>query len=273
MQPLFSVILPTYNRAYVLWKAIQSVIAQSEPRWELIVVNDGSTDCTLRLLEEFRDPRLRVITTANRGPSVARNQGLVVAAAPYVAYLDSDNVWHREFLAVMLESIQRQPQAICWYCNANTTFWERTKEGEWHVIWRKSAQGEPKTREALWRLSGVDTNCMVHRCAAGLAIGGWDEQCRWLEDWDFFLRIFLRYPDQVVHIPYTLVEYRQVHGTGADGICAEAREDFAQEQAGRAYLLAKWGTHPEFAATDKLTKTQADLPLLRASPFPHAPVT
>ena len=57
MNPLFSIILPTYNRAYVLWKAIQSIFAQTEPRWELIVVNDGSTDCTLRLLEELRDPR------------------------------------------------------------------------------------------------------------------------------------------------------------------------------------------------------------------------
>jgi glycosyltransferase involved in cell wall biosynthesis len=53
MKPLFSVILPTYNRAYVLWKAIQSVSVQIEPRWELSVVNDGSTDCTLRLLGNF----------------------------------------------------------------------------------------------------------------------------------------------------------------------------------------------------------------------------
>lgn len=264
MQPLFSVILPTYNRAYVLWKAIQSVVAQTEPRWELIVVNDGSSDCTLRMLEEFRDPRIRVITTANRGPSAARNQGLAVAEAPYIAYLDSDNVWYQEFLAIMFESVQRLPQAVLWYCNANTTFWERTEQGEWRVIWRKTERGQPKTREALWRLSGVDTNCMVHQRAVGLAVGGWDEQCRWLEDWDFFLRVFLRYPEQTQHVPYTLVEYRQVHGAGADGLCAEAREQTEREVAARRYLLNKWGHHPEFAATDKLTRTQTDLPLLRA---------
>lgn len=269
MDPLFSVILPTYNRAYVLWKAIQSVIAQTEPRWELIVVDDGSTDCTLRLLEEFRDPRLRVITTANRGPSAARNQGLAVASAPYIAYLDSDNVWHNEFLAIMLESIQQQPQAVLWYCNANTTFWERTAEGEWRVIWRKSARGQPRTREAVWQLGGVDTNCMVHRHAIALEVGGWDEECRWLEDWDFFLRVFLGYPAQTHHVPYTLVEYRQVHGTGADGLCAEAREQTETEIAGRRYLLNKWGHHPEFAATDKLSQTEADLPFLRARQLPN----
>jgi len=58
MEPLFSVVIPTYNRAYVLWKAIESVQAQTESRWEIIVVNDGSNDCTLRLLEEFQDTRI-----------------------------------------------------------------------------------------------------------------------------------------------------------------------------------------------------------------------
>jgi glycosyltransferase involved in cell wall biosynthesis len=61
MKPMFSIIIPTYNRAYVLWKAVQSVLAQTESRWEIIVVNDGSTDCTLRLLEEFSDARICVL--------------------------------------------------------------------------------------------------------------------------------------------------------------------------------------------------------------------
>src|SRR5438067_1214020 len=100
MTPLFSVIVPTYNRAYVLWRALLSVLAQTEPRWELLVVDDGSTDDTSRLLEEFRDPRIRVVTTPNRGPSAARNQGAQLAQARYLAYLDSDNTWRPEFLAV-----------------------------------------------------------------------------------------------------------------------------------------------------------------------------
>ena len=92
-EPLFSIIMPTYNRAYVIWKAIQSIIHQTLSTWELIVVNDGSTDCTLRLLEEFHEPRIRAITTPNCGPSAARNAGLAIAQAPYIAYLDSDNSW------------------------------------------------------------------------------------------------------------------------------------------------------------------------------------
>jgi glycosyltransferase involved in cell wall biosynthesis len=68
LPPLFSIILSTYNRAYVLWRAILSVLAQTEPRWELLVVDDGSTDDTPRLMEEFHDPRIRTLPTAHHGP-------------------------------------------------------------------------------------------------------------------------------------------------------------------------------------------------------------
>ncbi len=260
MKPLFSITLPTYNRAYVLWKAIQSILAQTEPRWELIVVNDGSTDCTLRLLEEFRDPRIRRITTPNQGPSAARNRGIAEASAPAVAYLDSDNTWHPEFLSVMQETIINHPDNVLWHCGANTTFWERSAAGEWRVVWRRSGRNQPRSEEDVWSLGGVDTNCMVHKRIVADEVGGWDEQCRWLEDWDFFLRVYLAYPQSIHSVPYTLVEYRQVHGSGADGICAEGREAGAPEVAGRRYLFEKWGKHPNFRATAKTDVTAETLP-------------
>jgi glycosyltransferase involved in cell wall biosynthesis len=116
MTPLFSIILPTHNRAYVLWRAIQSVLAQTERRWELLVVDDGSTDDTARLLAEFRDGRIRSAKTENCGPSAARNLGWRMTHAPYVAYLDSDNTWRPEFLAAMLEAVEGHP----------TTRWRRS---------------------------------------------------------------------------------------------------------------------------------------------------
>lgn len=131
MNPLFSIILPTYNRAYLLWRAIQSVLAQTEVRWELIVINDGSTDDTLRLLEEFPDPRLRTFTTSNRGAAAARNFGVRQASAPWIAYIDSDNTWHPDFLATMHQGINRQPAGVLWYCGQNTHFWQRDATGKW----------------------------------------------------------------------------------------------------------------------------------------------
>ena len=263
MTPTFSIVLPTFNRAYVLWKAVQSVLDQNESCWELLVVDDGSDDCTERLLEEFRDSRVRVVRTERRGPSAARNCGLRLARAPYVAYIDSDNTWHPNFLSVMHEAIHSSPECVLWYYGQNTNMWDRTREGEWtHVgVWTDAR--EQYTLEDIWQWNGADTNCIVHERSVAEEIGGWDEGCRWMEDWDFLLRVFLRYPGMQKWVPRVLVEYRQVHGDGADGLCAEARRNRDAEAAGRRYLYEKWSAHPGFAAADKLNRTRDALPRTR----------
>jgi glycosyltransferase involved in cell wall biosynthesis len=267
-EPLFSIIMPTYNRAYVIWKAIESVIHQTLTTWELIVVNDGSTDCTLRLLEEFQEPRIRTLTTPNRGPSAARNAGLAIAQAPYIAYLDSDNTWSPAFLETMHCAIQEAPHSVLWHCGCHMTTWERTNTGQWFVVSRASYPGATCTAEQLWQLKGMDTNRMVHRRMLAAEIGGWDEQCRWLEDWDFFVRVYVRYPEQIQSIPDMLVEYRHIYGTGADGICAQARENRYAEVAARQYLLRKWSDHPDFAAHQQLSRQVDSMQQIRA---PRAP--
>jgi glycosyltransferase involved in cell wall biosynthesis len=265
MPPLVSVILPTYNRGYVLWRAIQSVLAQTESRWELIVVDDGSTDCTRRMLEEFQDPRITVIRTENRGPSAARNAGIERAGGEYIAYLDSDNIWHENFLAVMLAASAANAEDKLWYCGANVTFWERDEQHRWRVINRACEPRRQYAVDEVWKLTSPDTNCIMHRRGIARAVGGWDEACHWLEDWDFFLRVALHYPDQSRWVPQILVDYRQVHGTAADGLCAEAREDGEAEVAARRYLLGKWRSHPDFNAKNKLDVTPHHLPKLRAT--------
>lgn len=264
MKPMFSIIIPTYNRAYVLWKAVNSVLAQTESRWEIIVVNDGSTDCTLRLLEEFSDERIRVFTTPHRGASTARNFGVKKARSPFIGYLDSDNVWHPNFLETMREEIEKNNGDVLWYCGQNYTCWERTRNGEWLLISRQSEPGKQYTAEEIWQMKGADTNCIAHRREVLEKIGGWDEQCHWGEDWDFFLRVFLAFPDKIRWIPHILVEYRQIFGTGADGVCAEARENVEEEIELRRYLLEKWKHHPDFAAFKSLEKKAGDLLLMRA---------
>jgi glycosyltransferase involved in cell wall biosynthesis len=253
MTPLVSIVLPTYNRAYVLWRAIQSVLAQTEPRWELIVVDDGSTDDTRRLLEEFRDPRLRVVGTENRGPSAARNAGGRLAGAPYLAYLDSDNAWRPGFLSTMLDAIRRAP-GVLWYCGQRTTIWRRDEAGAWALEEARDEPRAPYGVDDALRLRGPDTSCMVHARALLEEVGGWDEACRWLEDWDFFTRCVLRHPAGVHWVPEVLVEYRQVHGPGADGVCATTVRDPARSREAWRYLIEKWRPHPGFAATaERLT--------------------
>ena len=88
--PRCTVILPTHNRAAILSRAIASVIAQNEPDFELIIINDGSTDNTRALLATLDDPRIRVAHLEhNQGPSAARNIGINMATAPVLAFLDS----------------------------------------------------------------------------------------------------------------------------------------------------------------------------------------
>lgn len=249
MTPLFSIVLPTYNRAYVLWRAVESVLAQTEGRWELLVVDDGSTDDTWRLMEEFLDQRIRTFKTENRGPSAARNLGWRLTRAPYVAYLDSDNTWHREFLDAMLDAIESHPDKVLWYCGQHTVMWRRAPDGLWTV---EQEQDELRAQygvaDAL-QLKGADANCIVHRRELLAEIGGWDEQCRWLEDWDFFARASIRYPDGVHWVPKVLVEYRQVHGAGADGLCATTVMDAERNRRAWQYLIEKWRSHPGFAET------------------------
>ena len=264
MKPMFSIIIPTYNRAYVLWKAVQSVIAQTESRWELIIVNDGSTDCTLRLLEEFSDARIRVFTTWNQGASAARNYGVRLAQSPFVAYLDSDNIWHQNFLETVREAMEQNDDYVLWYCGQNYICYERNINGEWFFISQKAEPGKQYAADEIWQLKGADTNCMVHRREILEAVGGWDEQCYWGEDWDLFLRVFLAYPDGIKWIPHILVEYRQVFGAGADGVCAEARENVEEEIKLRRYLLQKWKHHPDFTAFKSLEKKAENLLLMRA---------
>lgn len=259
MTPLFSIILPTYNRAYVLWRAIQSVLAQTEARWELIVVDDGSTDDTSRLLEEFQDGRIRSVKAKNRGPSAARNFGGQLCRAPYLAYLDSDNFWHIEFLSTMLEAINQHPGKVLWYCGQHTTMWLRAADGVWTVEREQDdLRAQYGVADAL-ELKAPDTSCIVHAKCLLAEVSGWDEECRWLEDWDFFTRCLIRYPDGAHWVPKVLVEYRQVHGPDADGVCAMTVQDPVLNREGWRYIIEKWQHHPGFAATaERLTIKHLD---------------
>ena len=100
---LVSIVMPSYNRADVLGRAIESVQAQTHQLWELIIVDDGSEDRTPEVVERFeRDPRVRAIWNDHVGVSDARNAGLDAATGEFVAFLDSDNEWTPEYLRLML---------------------------------------------------------------------------------------------------------------------------------------------------------------------------
>ena len=108
--PKVSVIIPTYNRQDLVQEAIDSVLNQTFRDWELIVVDDGSTDQTPSVLQERYDSRIIYIYQENQGESAARNRGLYSATGEYVAFLDSDDLWHPKKLQRQIEVFAEKPE-------------------------------------------------------------------------------------------------------------------------------------------------------------------
>ena len=114
---LLSIILPVYNREQTLGEAIDSVLSQSSPHWELIIVDDYSSDGSLQLANEYskKDSRIRVFSNSvNMGPSVARNRGIDVAKGDYIGFLDSDDTLHKDFVRRMTETAILYRADVVW---------------------------------------------------------------------------------------------------------------------------------------------------------------
>lgn len=107
-----TVIIPLYNKAPYIKRALDSVIAQTWTEYEVLVVDDGSTDGGGEIVSQYGDPRIRLITQANAGPGAARNRGLAEAKGEYVAFLDADDEWLPGFLGKCLTVLERSDKRV-----------------------------------------------------------------------------------------------------------------------------------------------------------------
>lgn len=101
-----SVIIPVYNREAYIRESVDSVLAQTFTEFEVIVVDDGSTDAAAEIIQSYTDPRIRLIRQSHQGVSAARNTGLDAARGEYITFLDSDDLYYPDFLQSMLQIIQ-----------------------------------------------------------------------------------------------------------------------------------------------------------------------
>jgi len=193
--PVVSVILPTYNRYAFLGRAIDSVLSQTYDHFELIVVDDGSTDRTRTLLQAYGN-RIKTIHQANRGVSAARNTGIRAAVGECIALLDSDDYWLPEKLARQTAFFQSRPEAlIC-----------QTEE-----IWiRNGKRVNPKKRhqkfsgmifEHTLPLCLVSPSAVMMRTSLLKEVGLFDEDLPACEDYDLWLRIAWKYPVHLIETP------------------------------------------------------------------------
>ena len=179
--PVVSVIVPTKNRAAILGATLDSVFAQTYPAWELLVVDDGSTDSTMDLLATYDDPRLSVLRhPMSQGVASARNTGLEAASGTYVAYLDSDNTWLPDFLELMVRFIVRDGHRAAYAMSALVE-----EGGEGRTLFR----GMPFNREALRERNYIDCIVLVHERSLVDEVGMFDTSLRRNVDWDLFIRL------------------------------------------------------------------------------------
>ncbi len=112
--PRVSVVIPLYNKAESVLAAVGSVLRQSYADFELIVVDDGSTDSSVSVVVGIGDRRMRIVAQANAGPGAARNRGLGEALGEYVAFLDADDEWEPKFLELAVDALDRHPECAAW---------------------------------------------------------------------------------------------------------------------------------------------------------------
>ena len=193
--PLVSVIIPTYNRWPMIAEAVQSVLAQTFAAFELIVVDDGSTDNTARLLSSC-DSRIKISSQPHAGVAAARNAGVAMSLGKYIAFLDSDDLWSPAKLVAQVDFMERNSGVhIC-----------QTQE-----IWiRGGVRVNPKSRHRkatgdIFRRS-LEL-CLVSPSAVMMTkelfdlVGGFDEAFAVCEDYDLWLRIALAHAVFLIDSP------------------------------------------------------------------------
>jgi glycosyltransferase involved in cell wall biosynthesis len=188
---MFSVIMPVYNHAAYVGQAIESVHRQSFADWELVIVDDGSTDGSGRIAKAWaaRDGRIRVIHQANAGPAAARNRGIAESAGPWLAFLDSDDVYLPSALADFHQFIAAHPQTRFVYG------WRHRLGADGKVTEVAGEyQDRPTGPAELFQRMYLSHPSLCYRRDLLEQVGGYDARLRSLEDYDLYLRMSLLAP-------------------------------------------------------------------------------
>lgn len=193
--PSISVIIPTYNRAQLVVRAVDSVLAQTCEDFELIVIDDGSTDDTAAVLEPYRD-RLCLIAQNHAGVSAARNHGLSLAKGELIAFLDSDDYWLSEKLAVQSRFFSKNPKALI--CQTEETWFRHGRRVNPGIKHRKPS-GEAFYRSLALCL--ISPSAVMMRRELFEIVGIFDESLPACEDYELWLRVTARFPVHLLNRP------------------------------------------------------------------------
>jgi glycosyltransferase involved in cell wall biosynthesis len=201
--PAVSVVIPTYNSAQYLAEAIDSVLAQTYKDFELLVVDDGSTDDTEELMRQYGPP-VHYLRKPNGGVSTARNLGIEQSKGRYVGFLDADDTWFPEKLERQLAALADHPNFRACY----SAFLRVTSELDALGIWRGSGHGSALA-DLLTRGNVIGSVSVVCERTLFSEVGGFDPTLSQCADWDMWVRLATR--TDLLYLDEPLVTYRQ-HG-------------------------------------------------------------
>jgi glycosyltransferase involved in cell wall biosynthesis len=191
--PFFSVIIPLFNKENFIEDTLKSVLNQSYIDFEVIIVNDGSTDNSTQIISKFTDSRIRVFTKENYGAAAARNYGIEKSQSNYISFIDADDYWYPTFLQEMLEKINHFPDIKVFSAaieieTSKTIFpahYSIKKTDDYEIVNYFSAS----TKETV-----ICTSCAVFNNVVFEDVGNFDTQIKSGQDTDMWIRIGLKYP-------------------------------------------------------------------------------
>ena len=192
IEPKVSVIIATYNRAELLPRAVNSVLNQTLDEYEIIIVDDASSDNTQQIIAGFEDPRIRSVRQeVNCGQSVATNVGIARARGEYVTLLDDDDEWPADRLSRMAAILDDAPPNVGLVYGWRISVDDSTGEIVEHP--HHTYEGDRFFEEMLTNNFLVGGGVLMARTSAARTIGGYDENMYVHKDWDFVARVALKY--------------------------------------------------------------------------------
>ena len=197
-----SVVIPAYNAAKTISETIDSVRRQTFTDFELIVINDGSSDHTAELVNAVADDRLQLFSYENGGLPVARNRGIDRASGEFIAFLDADDLWTPDKLELQLEALQKHPKAGVAYS------WTTHMSQDGKVFYASSSvsfEGDVYSELLVSNFLTNGSNPLIRRSAIE-SVGGFDPSLASAEDWEYWLRLAAQWPFAVV--PKSQIFYR-----------------------------------------------------------------
>ena len=185
--PNVSIIMPAYNSSRWISDSIQSVFEQNYVQWELLIVDDGSTDNTKNIVKDFlNDKRIKYFYQDNYGPAVARNYGISKASGKYLAFLDSDDLWKPNKLELQLNYLKNNPDCCLIHTNystfeSNTQNSKPFRQTPWFSNWDEN--------ERLLMFDTIGTLTVLTETQLIKNLGGFNNDLHGTEDWDLWIRV------------------------------------------------------------------------------------